>query len=66
MNDKTLRKNNEGYNDPTACVAIKRAEADDTRYRRFVGCILRMCELSGFRLEERIVVRDLRTGKVYK
>lgn len=66
--DKDLRKNGEGYPDPTAYEAIKRLDPDDYEKRRFlrlVGCILRICELSGFHLEEKLVLRDKRTGKVY-
>lgn len=66
--DVNLRKNGEGYPDPTAYEAIKRAETDDPdrkRFLRVVGCILRICELSGFHLEEKLVLRDKRTGKVW-
>lgn len=53
----------------------KKCEKDDKRptddkayerYRKVLGCILRICELSGFHLEERVVLKDLRTGKVWK
>ena len=66
--DIELRKNGEGYPDMTAYKAIKRAEPDDydrKRFLRVVGCILRICELSGFHLEEKIVLKDKRTGRVY-
>ena len=69
--DVDLKKNGEGYPDPTAYEAIKKAEPNDyesyerKRFLRVVGCILRICELSGFHLEEKIVLRDTRTGKVW-
>lgn len=66
--DIKLRKNGEGYPDPTAYKAIKKVDHEDydrKRFLRVVGCILRICELSGFHLEEKIVLRDTRTGKVY-
>lgn len=66
--DRDLRKNGEGYPDPTAYEAIKRAEPHDWERERFmkvVGCILRVCELAGFKLEGRIMLRDRRTGKAW-
>ena len=66
--DAVLKKNGEGYPDPTAYEAIKKVETIDYERKRFlrvVGCILRICELSGFHLEEKIVLRDTRTGKVW-
>ena len=36
------------------------------RHHRLIGCILRICELSGYSVEERIVVKDKRTGKVWR
>ena len=63
-----LKRNGEGYPDPTAYEAVKRAEPDDydrKRFLRVVGCVLRILELSGFHLEERLVLRDTRTGKIY-
>lgn len=43
-----LRRNAEGYLDPTAYEAM------------------RNCELSDFHIEERIVIKDKRTGKVWR
>lgn len=63
--DKDLRKNAEGYPDPTAYEAIKRAEADD-RFHKLLYAIRDICELSGFTIEERIVLRDNRTGKIWR
>lgn len=69
IEENKLRRNGEGYPDPTAYEAIKRAEAEHERERerflKLVGCILRICELSGFHLEERLVLRDKCTGKVW-
>lgn len=69
-NNKDLRRNGSGCPDPTAYEAIKRVDAEMAlefeRHHKLIGCILRICELSGFAVEERIVVKDLRTGKVWK
>lgn len=64
-----VKKNASGCEDPTAYEAIKKIERENReyeRYRKFIGCILRICELSGYRLEERLVVKDLRTGKTWR
>lgn len=66
--DKDLRKNGEGYPDPTAYEAIVKTDAEyyeKKRVMKVIGCILRICELSGFHLEEKLVLRDKRTGKVW-
>ena len=39
---------------------------DDERYRKMIGLILRACELAGYSVEERIVLKDKYTGKVYR
>lgn len=72
MTDLELLRNGSGYIDPTAYKAIKNAEADQIvsdadreKYRKLIGCILRVCELSGFEVESRIVLRDKNTGKIW-
>ena len=75
MENENIMKNGSGYTDSVAGEAITNMDNENvkkpenkeyTRYRKFVGCILRICELSGYHLEERIVVRDIRTGKIWK
>lgn len=62
ITDHELRKNGSGYNDPTAYRAFKAIEQE--RYKKFLGCVYRMGELSDFYIED-IVVKDKRTGKVW-
>lgn len=64
--DEDLKKNAEGYPDPTPYQAIVNIESEHERYRKVIGCILRICELSGFELEERIVLKDKRTGRIWR
>ena len=61
-------KNNEGYNDPTAYEAIKRIDSnkDKERVKKLIGCIYRICELSGFELTNRVELRDVNTGREWK
>ena len=60
------RKNHEGYSDPTAYEAIRNADADDERFHKLLNTIFTIGELSGFHLEERIILKDIQTGKVWR
>ena len=64
--DDDIRKNASGYSDPTAYQAIKNIENEDDKFHKLLDTILNICELSGFHLEERIVLKDKNTGKVYR
>jgi hypothetical protein len=64
--DDDIRKNASGYSDPTAYQAIKNVENEDERFHKLLDTIFNICELSGFHLEERIVLKDKNTGKVYR
>lgn len=63
--DRELKRNGEGYPDPTAYEAIIRAEADE-RFHKLLYAIRDICELSGFTIEDRIVIRDKNTGKIWR
>lgn len=64
--DKSLRRNASGYFDPTACEAIKNVDDETVRFQKLLTAIFTMCELAGFHVEERIVIKDNRTGKVWR
>lgn len=66
MDKEDLRRNAEGYLDPTAYEAIKNAERDDERFHALLNTIFTICELSDFHIEERIVIKDKRTGKIWR
>lgn len=66
MNDRDLRKNAEEYSDPTAYEAIKNIDKEDERFHKLLHTIFNICELSGFRIEGRIVLINEVTGKVYR
>lgn len=61
-----IKKNGEGYFDPTAYEAIRNADKDDERFHKLLDTIFTLCELSDFHIEERIVIKDKRTGKVWR
>lgn len=65
MRRENDKENYEGYSDSTAYHAIQNAE-DYDRFRRVLGLIFSICELSGFHLEEHVVLRDRKTGKIYR
>lgn len=80
IEDNELKHNGSGYLDMTGYTAIKNIEgvrdrgsyldqrinSDYERFHKLLGCILRICELSDFRLDGRIEVTDLRSGKHWR
>ena len=65
-NDNELKRNGSGYIDPTAYEAIKNVEADsEERHAKCIHTIWHICELAGFKIENRIVLSDKKTGKVW-
>lgn len=61
-----LRRNAEGYSDPTAHQAIRNMNMEEDRFHKLLDTIFALCELSDFHIEERIVIKDKRTGKVWR
>ena len=61
-----FKRNSSGYVDPTAYAAIKNIDNESKRFQKLLAAIFTICELSGFHLEEHIVVKDIHTGKVWK
>ena len=63
-------KNAEGYNDPTAYNAIKNVDQeqdkDDARFHQLLNMLFSLCELADFHIEGRVVLKDKRTGKVWR
>lgn len=68
IEERELKRNGEGYADPTAYQAIKNVENDSSfkRFHALLEIIFRICTLAGFHLEERIVVKDIKTGKIWR
>ena len=65
-NERYPKKNVEGYSDPTAYEAIKNIESDEARFQKLLTAIFSICDLAGFHIEERVVIKDLKSGKVYR
>ena len=67
MNNKNdVTKNDSGYSDPTAAETIKHADEAYDRFNKLLGIIFKLCEISGFHLESKIIVRDNKTGKILR
>lgn len=62
--------NHENYPDPTMYKTVKKDEFEKhlewEKHYKTIGCILRICELAGFSVENRIILRDKKTGKVWE
>lgn len=62
---RKFMKNKEGYSDPTASEALTRIDEDEERFRRFLKLIFSVCDAMGFSLENRITVKDKKTGRIW-
>lgn len=62
------KRNKSGCLDLTAYEAIKRAdiEMEHERLHRMIDILHTVCELNDFHIEEHVVLRDKRTGKVWR
>ena len=60
------KHNGEGYNDPTAYNAIRKADKESERFHKLLHTIFYICDLAGFRIEGHIVPKDKETGKVWR
>lgn len=66
MNEKDLRKNAEGYSDPTAYQAMKNIDKEDERFHKLLHTLFYICEVAGFQIEGRIVLTDKKTGRIWR
>ena len=66
MKDRDIKYNKEGYRDPTAYQVLKKDQREEERFKRLMATIFYICENAGFHIEERIVIKDKRTGRVWR
>lgn len=63
-------KNQEGYSDPTASVAVgavcKEEQEADKRAYDLVKVLRFIIRVAGFELVERIYIKDVKSGRKYK
>lgn len=65
------RRNDEGYYDLTAYygmrnVEIERKNKERERFHNLLNSIFYLCESAGFEIENRIVLVDKKTGRVWR
>lgn len=61
------RKNSLGYTDLTPFEDFNSMEKDDEiRFKKLLGTIFYICELAEFKIEERIVLTDKKSGKTWR
>lgn len=65
-NDNEIKRNASGYVDPTAYNALKKINEEEERFHKLLYTIFYICENAGFHLEERIVLKDLKTGRIWR
>lgn len=69
---RDMRKNGSGIYDPTAYKAIKKVDNErgsasaKTRYQCAISDIFTVCEEYGFHLENRVMLKDKKTGKIWR
>lgn len=70
MPDYGIKKNKEGYADPTAYTAIRSVLKEESEQQRrvseLVGVVKYIIDKAGFDLLARIEIRDRQTGKEYR
>lgn len=65
VNDREMRKNIEGYSDPTAYSYLKK-ETEEDRFHKLLHTLFYICKLAGFEIEGRIVLIDKESGRIWR
>lgn len=70
MAEYDLRRNKEGYKDPTAYAAMSKILREDNEQQRrvseLIAVLKHIIDDAGFDLLERIKIRDRKTGREYR
>ena len=66
MKNEDLKRNGSGYTDPTAFEAIKNVTEEEKKLAKTIKTIKSIAELAGYEVEERIVLKDKETGKIWR
>lgn len=59
-------KNSEGYPDPTSFKAIQSIDNEHKRVRELLRALRQMCEKAGYRIEGRIELVNIRSGRRWR
>lgn len=60
------KRNQSGANDPTAYKAISNTDMDLRRFRKALNALYNVCDKYGFYFDERVVLKDKKTGKIWR
>lgn len=60
------RRNSEGYSDPTAFEALRNIDKEDERFHKLLHTIFYLCELAGFEIENRIILIDKKSKRIWR
>lgn len=61
-----MQKNKEGYPDPTAGIAIQKADRPPKKVAETIHTLHAVAELAGLELRGRVWLRDKKSGKEYR
>lgn len=61
-----LKLNGSGYKDPTAEKAIKSVMSRNKKTLTLIKTLREIANLAGYEIEERIVLRDKKTGEIWR
>lgn len=66
MKTNDLKRNAAGYSDPTAYEAIKTVSEEEKKVSKLIKIIKFIADLAGYEVEERIVLRDKKSGEIWR
>lgn len=66
MKNENIKRNASGYADPTAFEAIKNITEAEKKLSKTIKTIKSIAELAGYEVEERIVLKDKKTGEIWR
>lgn len=61
-----IDKNSEGYSDKTASTAVRKADTEQEKFEEFLSIVFILAKRYGYSFGERLVVKDKRTGRVWR
>lgn len=65
-NADDLKRNASGCYDPTAYEAIRKVDEEDEKFHKLLHTIFYICKLAGFEIEGRIVLTNVKTGRIWR
>ena len=66
MPDYGIKRNKEGYSDPTAYTAIRNIQKEERQVAELINVLKYIIDKSGFELTSRIHLREKRTKKEFR